>query len=192
MSVLHKAKDCAANSNDSVLSELSRQLGTVIALWEEFPKIEPHLQQLRRNVFGSLVKALGWKNFKTDPELYNLLRVLVISEAGLAGDQDVIDEAKKRYSQFIGGDHDALSPDLRSIVYRIVLKNAADEQEEDRIWQEIFSIYKNEAFPVDQQVTALTSLGYNIKSDRVIRKTLDLILDDQQVRTQDAWMFFKG
>jgi len=181
-----------ANNNHSVLTELSRQLGTVIALWEEFPKIEPHLQQLRRSVFGPTVKALGWKTYTTEPELYNLLRVLVISEAGLAGDQDVIEEAKKRYNQFIGGDHDALSPDLRSIVYRIVLKNAADEQEEDRIWQEIFSIYKDDAFPVDQQVTALTSLGYNVRSDRVIRKTLDLILDDKRVRTQDAWMFFKG
>ncbi|CAO3625904.1 unnamed protein product [Mucor fragilis] len=178
--------------NFFVLTELSRQLGTVIALWEEFPKIEPHLQQLRRNVFGPTAKALGWKTYTTDPELYTLLRVLVISEAGLAGDKDVIKEAKKRYGQFIGGDHDALSPDLRSIVYRIVLKSAADDQEEDRIWQEIFSIYKNDAFPVDQQVTALTSLAYNIKSERVIRKTLDLILDDKQVRTQDAWMFFKG
>ncbi|KAG1089451.1 hypothetical protein G6F42_019969 [Rhizopus arrhizus] len=189
---LEAADVLRSEKNFFVLTEVSRQLGNVIALWEEFPKIEPHLQQLRRNVFGPIAKALGWKTYTTDPELYNLLRVLVISEAGLAGDQAVIEEAKKRYNQFISGDHDALSPDLRSIVYRIVLKNAADDQEEDKIWQEIFSIYKNDAFPVDQQVTALASLGYNIKSDRVIRKTLDLILDDKQVRTQDAWMFFKG
>lgn len=174
------------------MAELSRQLDAVVALWEEFPEVEPHLQELRRNLFGPLAKTLGWEDLSNEPELYNLLRVLVISEAGLAGEADVIEEAKKRYNEFISGDHGAISPDLRSIVYRIVLKNAADEKEEGKIWQEIFNIYKDDSFPVDQQVTALTSLGYYIKSDAVISKTLELILDDKQVRTQDAWMFFKG
>jgi aminopeptidase 2 len=174
------------------LTELSSQLDAVVALWEEFPEIEPHLQELRRNIFGPLAKTLGWESLTNESDLYNLLRVLVISEAGLAGEADVIEEAKKRYNEFISGNYGAISPDLRSIVYRIVLKNAADEMEEDKIWQEIFNIYKDDSFPVDQQVTALTSLGSYIKSDAVVSKTLELILDDTQVRTQDAWMFFKG
>ncbi|KAI8639305.1 aminopeptidase [Parasitella parasitica] len=188
-----EAADASKNEkNFFVLTELSHQLGTVVSLWEEFPEIEPYLQDIRRNLFGPLAKTLGWRTASNEPELYNLLRVLVISEAGLAGDADVVAEAKKRYGQFISGDHAAVSPDLRSTVYKIVLKNAADEQEEDKVWQEIFSIYKDDSFPVDQQVTALTSLGYCIKSNRVISKTLDLISDDKQVRTQDAWMVFKG
>lgn len=174
------------------MTELSSQLDAIVALWEEFPEIEPHLQELRRNLFGPLAKTFGWENLSNESELYNSLRVLVISEAGLAGEADVIEEAKKRYNEFISGNYGAISPDLRSIVYKIVLKNAADEKEEDKIWQEIFNIYKDDSFPVDQQVTALTSLGSHIKSDAVISKTLELILDDKQVRTQDAWMFFKG
>jgi aminopeptidase 2 len=117
---------------------------------------------------------------------------LVLSEAGIAGDDNVISEAKKRYRQFMNGEHEVLSPDLRSVVYKTMLKQANDENEENQVWEEIFNIYNDESFPMDQRVIALTSLGNGIKSKNVIAKTLSLIVDEKLVRTQDAWLSFRS
>jgi aminopeptidase 2 len=177
----------------SVLTEFSHQLSGIISLYEEFTDIEPRLQKVRRDMFAPIAQSLGWESSSTEPELNRLLRVLAISEAGLAGDTDVIAEAKKRYTLFIKNKAlDAISPDLRSSVYRIVLTNAANEEEENQRWDEIYDIYNNEAYPMDQRVTALATLGSGIKSQRVIDKTLALILDEKSVRTQDAWVPFKS
>lgn len=172
------------------MSELSTQLVIVKALWEEFDDISDRLDGISRTIFGPLAAELGWEAKNEEPELNKLLRVLVIGEAGLSGDEQVISEAKKRYEQFSKGDHNAISPDLRSAVYKIVLKHAKDDEES--IWNDIWKIYSDESFPVDQRVIALTSLGTGIKSEKVISKTLDLILDEKQVRTQDAWLFFRS
>lgn len=163
---------------------------TVKALWEEFDEIRDRLDSLSRTIFGPLASELGWEAKKGEPELNKILRVLVLGEAGLAGDEQVIAQAKKRYEQFSKGRHDAISPDLRSVVYKIMLKHA--NENEETVWNEIFKIYSDESFPVDQRVIALTSLGTGIKSGKVISNTLQLILDEKQVRTQDAWLFFRS
>lgn len=174
------------------MSELSNQIVNAISLWEEFQDIEPSITQIRRSIFSPLAQELGWETKKGEPEMDKLLRVLVLSEAGLAGDDNVISEAKRRYRRFIDGEHDMVSPDLRGVVYRTMLKQARDEKEEDQAWNEIFNIYSDESFPMDQRVIALTSLGNGIQSEAVIAKTLVLITDEEQVRTQDAWMFFRS
>lgn len=172
------------------MSELNTQLAFVKALWEEFDEISDQLNGISRTIFGPLASELGWEAKEGEPELNKLLRVLVIGEAGLSGDEQVISQAKERYEQFSKGQHDSISPDLRSAVFKIVLKHA--NEDEESIWNDIRKIYSDESFPVDQRVIALTSLGTGIKSEKVISKTLDLILDEKQVRTQDAWLFFRS
>lgn len=134
---------------------------------------------------------MGWDVKQGEPELDKLLRVLVLNEAGLNGDESVIIEAKDRYKQFINGKHDAVSPDLRHVVYKIILKES-NEQEEDKIWNEIFNIYNDEGFTMDQRVVALQSLGNTIKTKAVIDKTMALVLNEQEIRTQDASVFFRS
>lgn len=154
--------------------------------------IEPRVDKIRRDIFSPLTKELGWEPKQDEAELEKLLRVLAISEAGLSGDKNVITETKDRFEKFIKGDHNAVSPDLRYTVFKITLKQASNEEEENKAWESIFSIYSDESFPTDQNIIALQSLGTGIKYPSVINKTLNLILDDKQVRTQDAWMFFKS
>jgi aminopeptidase 2 len=186
-------KNSIINEHCSVLTEFSHQLNGIISLYEEFTDIEPRLQKVRRDIFAPIAQSLGWQVSGNEPELNRLLRVLAISEAGLAGDTDVIAEAKKRYAVFVEQKTlEVILPDLRSTVYKIVLKYAANEEEENQRWEEIYSIYNNEAYPMDQRITALTTLGSGIKSERVIDKTLALILDEQNIRTQDAWMTFRS
>lgn len=174
------------------MSELSNQFEYVGLLWQPFDTIKPHLDKIRRDIFAPLAKDLGWESKQDEPELNNLLRVLAISEAGLAGDPAVMTETNLRFQKFIHGDHTTLSPNLRSAVYKISLTQAKTEEEENKIWESIFGIYKDTTFPTDQSIIALQSLGYGIKYNSTITKTLNLITDEKQVRTQDAWMFFKA
>ncbi|GAA5799771.1 hypothetical protein HPULCUR_005189 [Helicostylum pulchrum] len=176
-----------------VLAELTNQLSHVVSLWEGFGTIEPRINKIRRDIYAPLAKQLGWESKQQDEaELDKLLRVLAISEAGLSGDENVIAEAKSRFEKFINGDHSVISPDLRYTVFKISLKQASSEAEETKVWESIFAIYSDESFPIDQNIIALQSLGTGIKYPSVITKTLNLILDEKQVRTQDAWMFFRA
>lgn len=68
----------------------------------------------------------------------------------------------------------------------------ADAQEEDKVWEEIFQIYNDESFTMDQRVVALQVLGSTIKTDAVIDKTMALILNEKEIRTQDASVFFRA
>lgn len=173
------------------MSELSTQLTNVASLWEGFEDVKPHLEKMRRDIFSPLAQELGWDVKQGELELDKLLRVLVLSEAGLAGDNNVISEAKNRYEQFINGNYDIVSPDLRNTVYKIVLKQS-DDKEEEKVWKEIFNIYNDESFPMDQRVVALQSLGSTIKTKAMIEKTMALVLNEQEVRTQDASVFFRS
>lgn len=172
------------------MTELSTQLFVVKSLWENFSDIQSRLEKISRDIFGPLASEVGWEVKAGEPDLNKLLRVLVLGEGGLSGDEKVISEAKRRYEQFIKGDHAAISPDLRSIVYKIVLKNA--DEDEQAVWDNIFDIYNDESFPMDQRIVALTAVGSTIKDKQVIANTLDLILNEKQIRTQDAWVFFRA
>lgn len=174
------------------MAELTNQLSHVVSLWGGFGTIEPRINKIRRDIYAPLAKELGWEYKQGEPELDKLLRVLAISEAGLSGDENVIAETKNRFEKFVDGDHSVVSPDLRYTVFKISLKQASSEEEENKVWESIFAIYSDESFPIDQNIIALQSLGTGIKYPSVITKTLNLILDDKQVRTQDAWMFFRA
>lgn len=175
------------------MAEFSHQLNSIISLYDEFADIEPRLQKIRRDIYTPIARSLGWEGSNEEPELNRLLRVLAISEAGLAGDTEVIAEAKKRYTLFMDQKNpDAILPDLRSPVFKIILTNADNEEEENKRWEEIYGIYHDEAYPMDQRVAALATLGSGIKSERVINKTLALIVDEKNVRTQDATLPFRS
>ncbi|KAI8083890.1 peptidase family M1-domain-containing protein [Thamnidium elegans] len=189
---LSAATEFKNEKNYFVLAELTKQLSHVISLWEGFGTIEPRINKIRRDIYAPLAKELGWESKQGEAELDKLLRVLAISEAGLSGDENVIAETKNRFEKFINGDHSVVSPDLRYTVFKISLKQASNEEEENKVWESVFAIYSDESFPIDQNIIALQSLGTGIKYPSVITKTLNLILDDKRVRTQDAWMFFKA
>jgi aminopeptidase 2 len=180
--------------NYFVLSEISRQINSVINLYEDIPAVNDKLQLMKQRLFSPIANNLGWRTFGNEPELYNLLRVLVITEAGLSGQQTVIKSALGRYQQYmVENKTEVITPDMLGTVYRIKLKNAKTEEEENEVWDTIFNrVYHNEQLPMDQRITAFVSIGYTIKYDSVIKKTLELILDTEQVRTQDAWMVFKS
>lgn len=194
LTFLNLLEHLTSEKNLFVLSEISRRLNTVINVYGDIPSLNNKLQRLRRRIFAPIADKLGWRTYGTEPELYNLLRMLVIAEAGLSGQKSVVSSAIARYKQFMEQNRtDIITPDMLGVVYKIVLQNAKTKEEESKLWADIFNrMYNNESLPMDQRITALTAIGYTIKFDSVIQKNLDLILDLDQVRSQDAWMLFKS
>lgn len=80
-----------------------------------------HFDQFNRyrlNVFSSILNKLGWDSKPNENPLSAMLRPLVLGVAGKAGDQSVIDEARKRFKRHLAGD--LIDPNIRAAVYTIV------------------------------------------------------------------------
>ncbi|KAI9303817.1 aminopeptidase [Cunninghamella echinulata] len=173
-----------------VWSQLAGHLGSVISVWYEQPEeVKEGLNKVRRNLFGPLATQLGWTVGSGDNDLTNLLRVLAISSAGGSKHTETIEEAKKRFWSFVGGDHDSIHPNLRSSVFSITLKNEEDSEQVIKAWEAILAIYKDESIPNDQQLIALSVLG-DTKNPSLIKRCLDMVLDETQVRPQDVVYIF--
>lgn len=142
-------------------------------------------------MFSPLAHKLGWEFAETDDYLTNNLRVLAISNAGRSNHTETVEEAKRRFWQFIEGNKDAIHPNIRGPVFGIVLKAAETEEEEEKIWSEIFKIYQDETLSSDQRLIALSSLG-GARHKALIQKYLSLCLDDKVVRGQDSIYVFRS
>ncbi|KAI9918988.1 hypothetical protein PsorP6_011799 [Peronosclerospora sorghi] len=81
----------------------------------------PKFQQYLRTLFAHAMKRLGWDPDPSKPADADEgeFRKTVIHRLGLAGDEEVIKEAKKRFSAYMGGEQTALSGDLRGAVFHI-------------------------------------------------------------------------
>lgn len=82
----------------------------------------------------------------------------------------VAEEAKLRFKKWLAGDHAALPPVLRRVVFGIVL--GEDPSDED--YDAILATYKTSQ-SADGKEIALSSLG-DIKDSRLVKRTIEFIL----------------
>lgn len=175
---------------DSVWSQLSSHLSKILSVWSEQPKeIKDGLKALRRSLFAPVAHRLGWEFHEKEDYLSSVLRVLAITNAGRSNDAQTAEEAKRRFWQFVEGNTEVLHPNLRAPVYDIVLYTAESEEEEEKVWEHILKIYRDESLPTDQRLTALSALG-GTKHKGLIQRYLDMSLDEKEVRGQDQFYVF--
>lgn len=164
----------------------------MLSVWADQPEeVCNCLKALRRSLFAPVARRLGWEFAATDDYLTNTLRVLAIGNAGRSNDAEIIAEAKKRFWAFVEGNKEALHPNLRGPVYNILLLTANDSSEEEKVWLKILEIYRNEALPSDQRLIALNELG-SVKNPDLIRRYLNMSLDDNEIRSQDSIYVFRS
>lgn len=169
---------------------MSTHLSKILSVWYEQPEeTRDGLKALRRSLFAPIAHKLGWEFAEGEDYLTSILRVLAITNAGRSNDGETIEEAKKRFWQFVEGNTDALHPNLRGPVYNIVLGAAENEEEEEKFWEQILKIYRDENLPTDQRLIALNSLG-GVKSKALIQRYLDMSMDEKEVRGQDSLYVF--
>jgi len=95
---------------------------------------------------------------------------------GLNGDEDTINEARKRFDDHVDGK--LINADLRSAVYSSVLTEA-----DDVIFQKVIDLH-NSADLQEEKMRIAQALGA-VKDEKLIKKVLEFSISDA-VRSQDS------
>lgn len=136
------------------------------------------IKEFNRYFMKVAFQKVGWDVKKGEKPTQALLRGSLISSLGKLGDEEVCEEAKKRFSQASG--HGYLNPDLRTAVYSTVAWSG-----DLRTYEKLVDMYKK-ASTQEEKVRILGSLA-NFKDDRVLEKTLSFTLS-KNVRTQNLFV----
>ncbi|KAJ9055268.1 hypothetical protein DSO57_1005675 [Entomophthora muscae] len=159
--------------NYLVWSEISARLCDLLSVWYEEPEAtRSSIKNLLKNLFGKVVSKLSWEFQLGESKLDGLLRDLAISNVGLCGDYEVLEEARCHFNLFLGGDPTALHPDLRTTVYHIVLNLGGDFE-----YQALKKIYHETENP-DQKLSVLSVLGY-VTQPALINDALNFAISDE-------------
>ena len=121
-------------------------------------EMNANFKAFARTLVINLAKKVGWESKKTDGHLSVLLRSIMI---GLLGsfcydDEDVSSEAKRRFVAFQADHNDvqSLPSDMRSSVFKIILKNGGESEYESVL------AYFSEATDNAERKHVLASLGH--------------------------------
>jgi aminopeptidase N len=76
-----------------------------------------------RSIIKPIVNQLGWDAQATEPPDVQELRRALLTDLGVWGDQDTLEEARRRFTGFLK-DRRSLVPDDQTMVFSIVARNA--------------------------------------------------------------------
>ena len=128
------------------------------------------------NYFRKILFNLGWEQQKSDKHTDALLRGFAISVLGKMNDEDVTEEALKRYKKFLKSPG-SLSPDLVEPICAIAAWNG-----NAKTHSELTKLYKN-AKTMEEKLRFLGALC-GFKDKKLLLKTLDFS-QTPQVRSQN-------
>jgi len=128
------------------------------------------------NYFRKILFNLGWEPKKSDKHTDAMLRAFTISTLGKMNDDEVAQEAKKRYDKFLKHPK-SISPDLIEPICSIVAWNG-----NLRTHNELVKLYKN-AKTMEEKLRFLGALC-GFQDPKLLKKTLDFS-QTSQVRSQN-------
>lgn len=137
---------------------------------------EKKFNDFAANLFDPTVMIVGWEKIPGESHQATLLRSLVLRNAAAYGNEEIIEEAKKRFNS-ASVTNGELDPDLRQMVYSIVAENG-DEKD----YEKLLAIYDSTELQ-EEQVRVIRSLG-NSRNQDAIKKILGLNFNGR-IRIQD-------
>lgn len=174
------------NEDDYIVwGEITSRLSGVLSVWwEEEESVQNKLRAFIRSLYARQVAALGFEPRASEGDKVSLMRPLILGMAGKCGDENVLKEARARFDRFIAGDSAAIHPNLRGVVYSLVIRNGGQAE-----FDQVLNLYQTFTVP-DQKLAALGALGSS-KDVSVIRAALELSKRDDIVRPQDCMYIFR-
>lgn len=169
------------DENDySVWSDLSSNLNHLFSLLKKYSKsneISSKTNVFCKNLYSKISKTLGNENSSSDSNLTIQLRALILKQLGFYHDEETIQEARKRFNDFIN-DKIPIHADFRSFVYQTVAQHGDEE-----IFDAIYSIAKETDFQ-EEKSRCMKALA-SFENENCLKKVLDLSLSSD-IRAQDS------
>ena len=134
------------------------------------------IKEYNKEHFQKLFDRLGWDKKTGEKHTTALLRSLVIGSLGRLGDEEILDEAKKRFNEFLKN-QDSLDPDLRGVVYSLVAWSG------DNTTYEILLKQFRKASMQEEKLRFLGALSV-FQDEHLLARTLKLVLT-KEVRSQN-------
>jgi tricorn protease interacting factor F2/3 len=159
-----------------VLSDIINSLNFFYILLSK-EKFWEEIKDFNHSFFNKIFARLGWDPVKGEKSTTALLRGQVISSLGKLEDEEIIKEAKSRFSNLLKTGQ--LNPDLRGPVYSIIAWNG-----DSSTYQKILDLYRKA--PTQEEMVRLLSSLANFKDKKLLSKTLSFILT-KEVRTQNIF-----
>lgn len=181
LALLESAKCHAADYN--VWATASGVLAQTETIFCEGNKaLSDRLSAFARSLFWPILAKMGWTKKPKDSHLDILLRSLVIGNLGFFGDSRVIEEAKKRFANFVKTGN--LDPDLRGVVYSQAARYGGPRE-----FKELVALYKKSQLQ-EEKVRVLRALT-RFRDTDIIKQVLDFSLSED-VRSQDTYVLLAG
>ncbi|KAF2672497.1 hypothetical protein BT63DRAFT_369286 [Microthyrium microscopicum] len=149
-----------------VWSQLLSSLGHIKSVFADVPDIQDGLRKFTVKVVGPVADKVGWEYAPDEDYLKGQLRALVLLHAGASGYEPVVDEAKKRFKAYMGGETSVIHPSLRTAVFRTAVKTGG-QAEFDAIKK-----FYTETTAVDGKEIALSTLG-RVQTPELAKAFLD-------------------
>lgn len=174
------------NEEDYIVwGEITSRLSDVLSVWwEEDQVTQNKLRGFIRSLYARQVAALGFEPRAGEGDKTSLLRPLILGMSGKCGDEVVLTEARARFDRFVSGDSSAIHPNLRGVVYNLVIRTGGQAE-----FDKVLDLYQKFTVP-DQKLSALGALGAS-KDPSVIQAALQLSKRDDLVRPQDCMYIFR-
>ncbi|KAI1317204.1 Aminopeptidase 2 mitochondrial [Mortierella claussenii] len=152
--------------------------------YKESDDFQKALDKFQRKLFSKAAAKLGWETKSTDDYRSTLLRKLLLTNAGCAGDETVVQEAQKRFEVYVGGDAKALNQNVQSAAFEIVVLHGdeADFEKVLKCWRD--------ATATDQKLAAIGALTA-ARHPALVQQLLELSVSEE-VKAQDIIYFFGG
>jgi len=162
-------------NNYTVWLEIATGLNKIAQLLAHTP-LQDKLNTIISNLFYPIVKELGWNKKEGESHTDTLLRALAISQAGLAGNKQIISEAKKHFAMMQKGEY--ILPDIRSAIYTIVAS-----QGKNKDYKILLEKYKNEK--LHEEKNRIGSALGNFKDLKILKSVCEFAIS-KDVRVQDT------
>ncbi|KAI9817014.1 MAG: Aminopeptidase 2 mitochondrial [Phylliscum demangeonii] len=169
-----------------VWSEIIARVSSVRSAWLfEAAPVKDGLKAFLRTLVSDQAHQAGWHFHAGEDHLQQQFKTLLFSAAGQTGDRAVIDAAFAMFRAYGQGQREALHPNLRASVYRIVLQYGGAAEYDGVL--HAFRTAKNS----DERNDALRTLGA-ARDPALIQRTLALALSEADVKGQDIYLPLGG
>ncbi len=160
-----------------VLADIVSNLNFIYGLLSK-ESFGEEIKEYNKEYFRRIFERLGWEKRREEKPTDALLRNSVISSLGKLDDDEILEEAQKRFSSFLKSG--SLDPDLRNAVYSLVAWKG-----DKKTYQLLRKMYRKVSTQ-EEKIRFLGALS-NFQDKKLLIQSLQFTLS-KEVRSQNLFM----